>query len=104
MDVGFVAYGSDGLNNKYCASGKIYEFIHLGIPVVTSHNPPLRKITRSTGVGVSKENIREGVIEIMKDLDRYKQQCNKLSREMSITEFELGRSEEILSHLENFER
>ena len=104
MDVGIVAYGSGDLNNKYCASGKIYEFLHLGIPVVTSDNPPLRKFTRNTGAGVSNENIRDGIIEIMKKLDRYKQQCDKFSRAMRVSDFEQERSKEILNYLRNIER
>ena len=38
--VGMVTYHQRDLNNKYCASGKIFEFLYEGKPVVTSTNPP----------------------------------------------------------------
>jgi len=97
MDVGFVVYGSHDLNNKYCASGKIYEFIHLGIPVVTSDNMPLRKITHNAGIGVTNKNIRAGVEEIIDNLEQHKARCLEFSKEMEVGRFELTSAEVILS-------
>ena len=32
------------MNNKYCASGKIFEFLYEGIPVVTTTNITLKTV------------------------------------------------------------
>ena len=38
-DIGFVYYPTDTLNNKYCASNKIYEYASIGIPMASNDNP-----------------------------------------------------------------
>ena len=43
--VGMVTYHQRDLNNKYCASGKIYEFLFEGKPVVTSTNRHLKELS-----------------------------------------------------------
>lgn len=50
-DIGIVNYGMEDSNNIYCASGKIYEFLFEGKPVVTTENPPLKKICDSYQIG-----------------------------------------------------
>jgi|APSaa5957512622_1039677.scaffolds.fasta_scaffold14386_1 hypothetical protein len=99
MDAGFVVYGSHDLNNKYCASGKIYEFIHLGIPVVTSNNAPLRAITHRHGVGVSTEDIGSGIKEIIDYLDHFKARCVEFSAEMDVEKFELVSAKMLIDYL-----
>lgn len=46
-DVGVVYYHQNDLNNKYCASGKVFEFLYEGVPIVSTDNPPLKKFVRS---------------------------------------------------------
>ena len=54
--VGMVTYHQHDLNNKYCASGKIYEFLFEGKPVVTSTNPPLADFCGKYGIGIAEDN------------------------------------------------
>ena len=99
MDVGFVIYGSHDLNNKYCASGKIYEFSHLGIPVITSNNASLREVTRRYGIGVSTEDVSAGIREVIDQLDQFKVKCVEFSTEMNVEQFESISAEKIIDYL-----
>lgn len=71
--ISVVAFAHDTLNNIYCASGKLYESLFEGIPILTSENPPLKRICEGNGVGVSTNKFKEGIIEIRNNYDKYKQ-------------------------------
>lgn len=70
--IGIVQYHKNNLNNKYCASGKIYEFLGEGLPVVTSENIPLKDFCETFKVGVSNENFDEGILKIVSNYEFYK--------------------------------
>ena len=53
--IGIVNYGQYDTNNKYCASGKLYEFLYEGIPVVTTTNPPLKNFCDKYHVGIADD-------------------------------------------------
>lgn len=73
--IGCVHYNQANLNNKYCSSGKLYEFIFEETPVVTTTNPPLSDFLETYPIGVSSENITHGIVEIDK---HYKTIVNNL--------------------------
>lgn len=50
-NVGIVSYSNKNINNRLCASGKIYEYISLGIPVIVSNNLPLRYLVNLYNIG-----------------------------------------------------
>ena len=60
MNVGIVNYGLDNLNNRYCASGKIYEYLSLGMPVLVTPNKPLLKTISKYNCGISSSDFAEG--------------------------------------------
>jgi len=51
-DIGIITYPFQGLNNVYCAPNKIFEYAQAGVPVVTTDQPPLRRIVDNYGIGV----------------------------------------------------
>ncbi len=58
-DIGIVYYpfDADPTNNQwYCAPTKFYEYMALGVPVVTSRNESLRTIVTSERIGICVEN------------------------------------------------
>ncbi len=70
--IGVVNYNQKDLNNKYCASGKIYEFLYEGIPVITTENPPLKKMCEDFGIGESDDEYYTGINKIIENYDSYK--------------------------------
>lgn len=71
-DIGFVYYSTDTLNNKYCASNKIYEYASIGIPMVSNDNPTVRSILEKWEIGVSGNDLAEGIRKVSDNLDTYK--------------------------------
>lgn len=70
--IGIVNYHMDDMNNLYCASGKIYEFLFEGIPVVTTENPPLKDLCNKSGIGCSDNDYVSAIKEVSKNYDKYK--------------------------------
>lgn len=70
--IGVVNYNQKDLNNKYCASGKIYEFLYEGLPVITTTNPPLKKFCDDYHVGEADDEYYNGINKILNDYEGYK--------------------------------
>ena len=60
------------INTLYCASGKMYESLFEGTPILTSENPPLKRICEDNNVGVSNDDYYLGIQELMNNYDHYK--------------------------------
>ncbi len=70
--IGVVNYNQKDLNNKYCASGKMYEFLYEGLPVITTTNPPLKKMCDDFGVGEADDQYFDGINKIINNYKDYK--------------------------------
>lgn len=84
-DIGIVSYSNKDLNNIYCASGKIYEFIFEGIPIVTTSNPPLASFCYQHGVGESGDDYFASIKKIISNYKWYKN--NVLSFNVDINSY-----------------
>jgi glycosyltransferase involved in cell wall biosynthesis len=51
-DVGLAFYKNTNLNNYYCAPNKVYDYIQLGMPVITNDHPGLTEIIADNKIGV----------------------------------------------------
>lgn len=71
-DVGVVSYHRRDLNNEFCASGKLYEYVSLGLPLVTTENRPLAKFCEEHGVGVADDTFKSGIQAVCENLERYR--------------------------------
>ncbi len=71
--IGIVNYGQYDTNNRLCASGKLYEFLYEGIPVVTTSNPPLRSICESYRIGIADDAYYDGINRIISNYQEYKE-------------------------------
>ena len=71
--IGIVNYGQYDANNKYCASGKLFEFLYEGLPVVTTTNPPLSAFCAKYGVGVSDDAYCYGISKVIEEYETFKQ-------------------------------
>lgn len=71
--IGIVNYGQYDTNNRLCASGKLYEFLYEGVPVVTTTNPPLKRICQEMGIGVSDNKYADGINTILANYNSFKE-------------------------------
>jgi len=84
--IGIVNYGQFDTNNKYCASGKIYEFLFEGIPVVTTSNPPLEDFCNKHGIGEASENYAAGIKKVLDDYGTYKNKVSLFIKKVNVGE------------------
>jgi hypothetical protein len=69
--VGMVTYHQRDLNNKYCASGKIFEFLFEGVPVVASTNPPLKAFCEKYRIGQSSDDYEQAIRTVAGQYDQF---------------------------------
>lgn len=82
--IGIVNYHQKDLNNKYCASGKLYEFIYEGIPVVTTTNPPLKRLCDKAHIGKSTDVYYDGINEVLGNYNYYLKNVNLFAEENTV--------------------
>lgn len=71
--IGIVNYHQKDTNNKYCASGKLFEFIYEGIPVVTTTNPPLKRLCDEEKIGVADDCYVNGINMVLDNYFQYEE-------------------------------
>ena len=79
MDIGIVNYSTSNRNNIYCASGKVYEFLSLNIPVLTTENYSLKKIIKKNNFGISNNDFSKSIKAMIEKIDFYKQEVSNFS-------------------------
>lgn len=69
-DIGLVAYPFQGRNNIYCASNKIFEYLQAGLPVVSTDQPPLRRLVEKYHLGrlIGEEDSPARVAEAIQEV------------------------------------
>lgn len=70
-DISVSIFQQDTVNNIYCASGKLYESLFEGTPVLTSENPPLKRLCDENKIGVSTLDFKEGILELERNYSFY---------------------------------
>lgn len=82
--IGIVNYGQYDSNNMYCASGKLYEFLYEGKPVVTTTNPPLLDLCRKWSVGEASDAYADAIDKVTGAYDAYCQRVQQAVQSMCI--------------------
>ena len=59
------------VNHIFCASGKIYESLFENVPILTSLNPPFKRLCTKYGVGISTNDYEEGIRQIINNYEEY---------------------------------
>ncbi|MER2000696.1 MAG: glycosyltransferase, partial [Lysinibacillus sp.] len=85
-DIGVVNYHDLDLNNKFCASGKVVEFIFEGKPIIATENPPLMKIVNENNIGECDNSYSNGIKTILNDYEKYKTNVLKYKSSLNIEE------------------
>lgn len=82
--VGIVHYHFDDINNIYCASGKVFEYLGCLIPIVTTENPPLKDFCEKNQIGISNNNFKESLLNIYENYSFYKQNVLEFASEIDV--------------------
>lgn len=83
-NVSVSAFAQDTINNINCASGKLFESLFEGTPVLTTENPPLKRICSDYGVGVSTNDFRTGILELKNNYKIYKDNVYRYSKNINV--------------------
>lgn len=75
--IGIVNYHKKDMNNKYCASGKVYEYLFEGLPVVTTENIPLVDICNTYKIGIADDSYIDAIKEVSTRYDYYVENVKK---------------------------
>jgi glycosyltransferase involved in cell wall biosynthesis len=77
-DVGTIPYQRHGLNHEYSTPNKLFEYMHLGIPIVVNELPEIRRIVTEVGFGIvcdcsDPAAIAKAIEQIVSDPVKYEQ-------------------------------
>ncbi|MBE6911287.1 MAG: glycosyltransferase family 4 protein [Ruminococcaceae bacterium] len=78
-----VIFDQDSYNTKYCASGKCFESLFEGVPILASENPPLKRICEENGVGVSCDSYAEAIKKLEENYSIYRKNVTKYIKELN---------------------
>ena len=98
-DIGIVNYSFQNTNNKYCASGKLYEFVFEGLPIVTTSNPPLSRLCSEHEIGVSDDSFYEGIKTVVSNYQKYSDNVKRFVAQVRIEENAESVAKQIRSQL-----
>lgn len=100
--IGVVNYHQNDQNNKYCASGKLFEFIYEGIPVITTTNPPLKRLCDEAQIGVADDTYADGIRELIKNYSTYQQNVLAFAKTHTVKENNESLSRQLQNRLAKF--
>jgi glycosyltransferase involved in cell wall biosynthesis len=74
-DVGMIPYQRHGRNHEYSTPNKLFEYMHLGIPIIANDLPEIRRIVTEVGFGVIADcsdpvAIAKAVADLLSDPQR----------------------------------
>ena len=98
--VGMVTYHQRDLNNKYCASGKIFEFLFEGKPVVCSTNPPLKEFCDKYYVGIADDNYEAAIRRIAEEYSKWQSNVQNFVSRVHVEKNNHRMAEKIQKELE----
>ena len=97
--IGIVNYHQKDMNNKYCASGKLYEFIYEGIPVVTTTNPPLKYLCDSYGIGEADDLYYRACNKVIENYDKYKNAVDEFTQNNTVENNDMNLEREVVERI-----
>ncbi len=77
-----VIFDKDSYNTLHCASGKCFESLFEGVPILASENPPLARLCNDYGIGVSSDNYGEAINKLRDNYEDYRANVNKYIKDI----------------------
>lgn len=78
-DIGFLYYPVDTLNNKFCASNKVYEYTSVGLPIISNNNPTIIDEIEKNGIGIASNDFIEAINTMIPRIGFYRTACENFS-------------------------
>ena len=97
--IGIVSYKQNDFNNRFCASGKLYEFIYEGIPIVTTTNPPLKRLCDQHHIGVTDDTYSAGINTVLNNYDYFVERVRAFAAHHTIKQNDDALSAELKARL-----
>ncbi len=76
--VGVSTYHQKNQNNMYCSSGKIYEYVYEGKPIVTSTNPTLKNVIDKYQFGAYSDDLSQAIEDVYKNYEIFKKNAETI--------------------------
>jgi len=86
--IGLIQYNKDNLNNIYCASGKIYEYLQCNLPIICSSNESLLNFCNKYKVGIASDNYLSSLKELISNYSFYRNNTCALNQKFDCDELE----------------
>ncbi len=82
-NIGFLYYPIDSLNNRYCASNKIYEYASVELPMLANDNPTIKEEFVNNHIGISTSFYKQGLEQLLDSPEEYKRSCQLFTEKNS---------------------
>lgn len=74
-DIGFIYYPNTTINNRLCASNKLYEYASIDLPILANNNPTVQKDVEKYDIGVVTDDFEQGLELLSKRIAECKANC-----------------------------
>lgn len=78
-DIGFIYYPNTTINNRLCASNKLYEYASVNLPILANNNLTVQKEVEKYNIGVVTDDFEQGLDLLSKRLVECKANCKDFS-------------------------
>lgn len=102
--VGIVHYHFDDINNQYCASGKLYEYLGCQLPLATTENPPLKDFCEKYKVGVANNDFSVSLSDIYNNYNYYKKNVKAFAANIDVNRNNIELADYIVSEYKKMEK
>lgn len=103
FDAGYVHYSFEGLNNIYCSSGKVYEYVSCGLAVCATEHKSLVEFINFSGAGVACNNYIDCIVQVFSSISIYKKNSFNFYNELKEKNYIVDKSVEFFKIVQGVE-